>query len=182
MPRKSAARPETPVTAPAVHTPSRGTTKVIVACKLAVARFELQLCREATITEQTQAGPREIKQFFKTGETWIVRGLAYPEGTPPKGYIKRPEEVLGYVLTRGIPKDFWDEWLRQYGKTDMVKNRLIYACDTYEDVEAIGSDNQDVRDSFSPLQMPDRPGDPDIDSRVPRPINQGVTNIEKMVV
>jgi hypothetical protein len=178
MPRqRAAARPETPApAAPAVHTSNRSRATVIVACKLAVARFELQLCREATIREQTQAGPRDIKQFFKTGKTWIVRGTAYPEGTPPKGYIKRPEEVQGYVLTRGIPKDFWDAWVEQYGESEMVKNGLIYACDVEDDIDAIASDHIKVKDSFAPLNMDDG------DARIPRPINNSVSTIEKMNV
>jgi hypothetical protein len=182
-PRRSAtataARPS--IAAPVVHTPSRARSYVIVACKLAVARFELQLCRKARVTEQTQTGPREIDQYFKTGEIWVVRGTAYPEGTPPKGYIKRPEEVLGYSITKGIPRDFFEEWMKQYGQTEMVKNRLIYACDTYDEIEGEARENEGVKDAFSPLDMPMREGEKP-DSRIPHPLSDHVSTIEKMVV
>lgn len=131
--------------------------------------------------ENTQTGPRQIKQYVKAGEVWIVRGTAYPEGTPPRGFIKRPEEVQGYVITKGIPKDFWDAWVEQYGQTDMVRNRLIFACDTYDEIEGVAAENVDVKCAMSPLNMPFRDDEP-VDTRIPRPVGSGLGPIERLSV
>lgn len=180
MARKPAASPSISPAAPAVHVPAASRPKVTVGCKLAVSRFELQLCGSRTVTEQTQAGPREITQYFRTGEVWVVRGTAYPEGTPPKGFIKRPEEVDGAVLTRGIPADFFAEWMRQYAKSDMVKNGLIFAHESDDYIEGIAAELKGNKCAFSPLDMPERTGEAPADTRVPRSVNANVGNIEKM--
>lgn len=174
-PRRAAA-----VQAPAVHVDTRSTTKVIIACKVAVARLELQLCRKGQVRQQSQNGEeRTVEQYFKTGTIWIVRGTAYPAGTPPKGFMKRPEEVNGYVLTKGVPKDFWDAWIEQNKQLPMVQNNLIFACDTYDEIDGMTEDHNDIRCGFAPLEMPERTGDP-IDGRVPRPLQQDVGAIERM--
>ncbi len=165
--------------APAVRVETRSGRTVTVACKLGIARFELQLCGKKMVTEQTQTGPREVPMYFKTGQVWVVRGTAYPEGTPPKGFIKRPDEVDGYALTPGIPADFWREWLEQNKNAEIVKNNLIFAFEDREDIAAMASDFTDVKCALSPLDMPVRDGDTP-DTRVPRPMNDGISGIQRL--
>lgn len=168
------------ISSPAVHTPKRSQKFVTIACKLAVSRFELQLCRKQMVTEQTQAGPREVPMFFRTGEVYVVRGTAYPEGTPPKRFFKRPEMVEGAAITAGVvPADFWAEWLKQYGKSDMVKNQLIFAAEEFDTIEGIAEEMKGEKCAFAPLDMPDREGE-EPDTRVPRSMHDGVSTVEKM--
>lgn len=180
--RRAAARAAAE-SAPAIITRPEGAPAdrrtVIVACKLGISRFELQLCEMRDVQENTQTGPRTVQQGFKSGEVWVVRGTAYPEGTPPKGFIKRAEDCDGYALTRNIPKVFWDRWLIQNGKAPMVTNRLIFAAETMDEVEGMAHEYRDVKSDLAPLDMPDREGEP-VDARVPRSVHQGVGNIERM--
>jgi hypothetical protein len=180
--RPASATRQQPVEAPAVHTSRSTQSYVTVACKLGVARFELQLCEKRTVRVPSSGGVTiEEDHYFRVGKIWVVRGTAYPEGTPPKGFIRRPEEVEGYALTKGIPKEFWDEWVHQYKDLEMVKNRLIFAAETYDDIEGVADEMKDIRCGFSPLDMPDTEDGP-VDGRVPRPIGEGVGGIEKLSV
>lgn len=177
--RAAAAASSGDVSSPAVHAPQKSQRYVTIACKLAVSRFELQLCRKQTVKENTQTGPRDVEQYFKTGIVYVVRGTAYPEGTPPKKFFKRPEEIDGYAITENVvPSDFWDAWLEQYGKSDMVKNKLIFAAETYDEIEGIGAEMIKQKCAFAPLDMPERDGEP-VDTRVPRSVHDGVSTVEK---
>lgn len=176
-PTPSTARPAPE--APAIHGAEQSNRTVFVGCKMGIARLELQLCVMKTVMENTQTGPREIKQGTRTGKPWVIRGVAYPEGTVPKGFIRRADDASGYAITRDIPKSFMDEWMEQYAKSDMVKNGLIIVADSERELRAMAADLQNVRCAMQPLDMPSREGEK-LDDRVPRSMMAGVGNIAKM--
>lgn len=41
----------------------------------------------------------------------------------------------GYGLTRNVPKDFWLKWLEENKNSPLVKNKVIFACDTAQAAE-----------------------------------------------
>lgn len=164
-------------TAPAVHTERKSTKFVTIACKVAVARIELQLCRMEMLDEDTQTGPRKVKRFFKHGPVYVVRGTAYPAGVPPKKFWKHPKMLEGAAITENVvPEDFWREWMKQHEEDLLVTSGLLFAAETYDDVEAIADEHKEIKCAFSPLDMPDNEKDP-TDPRVPRSMNGGVGDI-----
>lgn len=179
MPRVARRPAEPAVAAPAVTGQRRSGATVTVACKIAIARLELQLQRKVQVWEQTQAGPRQISQYVKEGIVWVVRGTAYPAGQTPRGFIDRPQMVDGYALTPGIPADFWEAWVEQNKLTDLVKSNLIYASPDRDDIAAFASDYTDMKCALAPLDMPQNESDP-LDARVPRSMTPGVENIQKL--
>jgi len=145
--------------------------KVTVACKLGVAWFDLQLCEERTVMENTQTGPRDVKQYVRTGKIVRVHGTAYPRGTPPIGFPAKPQMLNGYALTPNVDKEFWDQWLSQNAKAPMVVNGLIAA---YESVDALRGKTKDHVGQMSGLE----PMRPDNDPRLPAPMIKGVAAVQ----
>jgi len=144
--------------------------KVTVACKIGVAWFDLQLCEQRIVMENTQTGPREVKQFARTGNIVRIRGTSYPRGTPPIGFPERPAMINGYALTPGVDKDFWTKWLEQNARAPYVLSGMIMA---FENVDAMKGKTRDVTD-LSGLE----PVKPDNDPRMPLPSLKGLEGLQ----
>lgn len=67
--------------------------------------------------------------------------------------------VNGYALTPGIPRDFWEEWLKQNERSDLVRNHLIYAQDTHERAHAVANESTGVRSGLEPIDPAKPPRD-----------------------
>ncbi len=154
-------------TAPQANVASEGSVPksaktVTVLCKIPMG-LRLQLQREVTVTEQSQSGARQVKQWTKDGPVHIARGPSRPQ-QPPPGY-RPPILVGGYALTRGIPADFWAQWLEQNKQADYVVSKQIIAMASIEGARDAARDHHQVRSGLEPL-VPDDKKDP----RVPKPI------------
>lgn len=160
-------RPE--IAAPALHVEKNGGGTVTVACKFPPG-IVLQLCRKVSYMEQSLTGPIERERFDKVGQKYYVRGNAEVNGQVPKGY-KRPDIEGGYALTRGIPADFWREWLRQNSDFPMVTNKLIFATTDYADTVAKAIERAGLKSGFEPIV-------PDDDPRAPKSLNPAISSIE----
>lgn len=143
---------------------SKGRT-VTVVCKHPNG-LQLQLQREVPGHEQTPMGRKDIVLNVKTGRVYFVKGPAYPNGQIPKGFPRRaPGDEHGVALTKGIPADFWDEWLKQNKDAPYVLDGTIYA---FSDVESAMDKAQELEDEKSGLE----PIDPSVaDPRMPKPLN-----------
>ena len=177
MPRKptaAVAQPSHPEAAAADHVIKAAVAgaKVTVACKIGVGWFDLQLCEKRIVKENTQTGPRDIEQWFRLPRIVRIRGTAYPRGTPPEGYPERPEMVGGFALTRNVDKDFWDEWEKQNSRSPFVQNKMIFA---YESNDAVVGQAKELAETLSGLE----PLNPKKDSRMPKPTNTGITEIQE---
>lgn len=168
---EAAAKDPGSVNSGAVIKPSSAGGKVTVACKLGVGWFDLQICVPKDVQENTQTGPRTVKQFFPLPQIVRIRGTAYPRGTPPEGFPAKPEMVGGYALTRGVDEHFWDTWVEQHGKSPMVLNKIIYAFEREDEVRGVAIDHKDAKSGLEPL-------DPRNDVRAPKPTNSAITQIE----
>ena len=92
--------------------PKSSGEKVTVACKLGVAYYDIYLCREETVSENTQTGPRDVTRYVPIRDNTVrLRGTAYPRGTVPDGFPDRPLIVGGAAMNPGIDKDWFDHWL-----------------------------------------------------------------------
>jgi hypothetical protein len=145
--------------------------KVTVACKIGVPYFDLQLCEMQEVQENTQTGPRTIKQWVRVGDVVRVRGTAYPRGTPPEGFPAKPQMFNGFALTHGVSKDFWDAWVKQQAKAPYVISGMITAHESIEHVRGHAKERVGQLSGLEPLR-------PDKDARVPRSTNASISAVE----
>lgn len=141
--------------------PQTAGAKVIVACKLGVAYYDIQLCRIDDKFEQNMQGGRTVKEATRIGGVVRLRGTAYPRGTPPTGFPERPEMINGAALTRNVDKDWFDAWLEQHKLDPIVQNKLIFAHETYD---GIVGESADMSKFLSGLE----PVNPSGDVRIPK--------------
>lgn len=150
--------------------PSSAGAKVTVACKLGVGWFQLQLCEEQEVDEQTQTGVRRIKKWTRTGKIVRVRGTAYPRGTPPEGFPERPKMIAGAALTPGIDKDFWDRWVQQNRLNPVVVNAMIFADESESRVEGWAREHGGHLSGLEPIN-------PKNDDRMPKSTRSDIENV-----
>jgi hypothetical protein len=155
-----------------VAKPQSAGAKVIVACKLGVAYYDIQLCRIDEKFEQNMQGGRTVKEATRIGSVVRLRGTAYPRGTPPAGFPDRPEIVNGAALTRGIDKEWFDVWMEQHKLDPLVMNKMIFAAETDD---AIRGESAELSKFLSGLEPVNPKGDP----RIPKSSRPSeITDIE----
>ncbi len=150
--------------------PKSSGAKVVVACKLGVAYFDIQLCKIDDKFEQNLQGGRIVKEATRVGQVVRLRGTSYPRGTPPPGFPERPQMVGGAALNYGIDKDWFDEWLRQNKLNPIVRNNLVFA---HETVDAVVGQARDLADFQSGLE----PVTPGKDRRIPKSTRADVSDV-----
>lgn len=113
---------------------------VTVACKLPHG-LQLRLYETRKVFEPILGGgSREVKMAFQVGDTHVLNGWSHPQNAAPKCTIS-----VGYALTQNIPKEFWDEWLKQNSKTAFVANGLIFAANTRDAIDSESKNNEKIR-------------------------------------
>ena len=149
--------------------------KVVVASKLPFA-LELQLCDSREEQRQDRATTWVERVYYKTGEIVVINGTSHPRGAPPEGvtWPDPPQTVAGAALTFGVPKAFFDEWMKQNAKTDMVKNGLIFAAAKRDTVVGQAREKKDGLSGFEALR-PDATGK-DADRRMPKKVINRLPN------
>lgn len=153
----------------------RAAGKVIVASKIP-HDIVIQICQPRSGDVAGQYGTVKETIWQAAGDRYLIRGTKRPIN-PPKGYPAAPDMELGYALTPNIPADFWEKWLEQNAKTDMVVNGLIFAHSDRASIVDEAKDFRDVRSGLDPLDMSEGGKDP----RLPKPITTQVGKIETMV-
>jgi len=155
----------------AIEKPSSAGQKVVVACKLGVAYYDIQLCKPEEVSENTQTGPRTITQWKRTGNIVRLRGTAYPRGTPPEGFPEKPVIVDGAALTFGVDKEFWDAWVEQNARNPIVMNKMVFAHVTIDGAKGMARELKGVQSGLEPVN-------PKNDARMPKSTRTDVSNIE----
>lgn len=130
---------------------------VTVACKVPNG-IVLRLHRLVDVIEATPDGGRKVKMAQQYGNEYTVHGPARPFGQAPRTTV-----VGGYALTKGVPADFWNEWLRQNAHSDLVRNNQIHAYHTLDAVKGEAQEKAKVRSGMEPIV-------PDKDPRIPKRI------------
>ena len=152
--------------------PKSSGEKVTVACKLGVAYYDIYLCREETVSENTQTGPRDVTRYVPSRDNTVrLRGTADPRGTVPDGFPDRPLIVGGAAMNPGIDKDWFDHWLDQNKKNPLVMNRIIFAHTSLDHVKGEAKELAGVSSGMDPIN-------PKGDPRMPKSTNAAVSNIE----
>lgn len=75
-------------------------------------------------------GTKTVLQADPVGEPVKINGYAVPFGMRPRFGI-----ISDIALTKGVPADFWHEWLKQNQKLDVVVKGLIFAHGDTDRVE-----------------------------------------------
>lgn len=152
--------------APAVHTEPKSSATVTIACKIP-SGLVLQLCKPTKWVEETPSGGKDRIRYDKTGPRHYVAGPAYPNGQAPENFPERPAIAGGFALTSGIPKDFWDAWLKQNEESSFVLNGQVFARPTFDAAQGVGREMHAVRSGFEPMA---KDLDPRKDPRLPTPV------------
>lgn len=130
------------------------TATVTVACKIPNGLIIHIEKREKTV-EPSPAGGRTIEVGRRIGEPIVLNGPTNAlTGQPPAHQI-----VSGYGLTHGVPKDFWDKWIKDNAGLDVVVNGLVFAHEKREDAEAQARDQKSLRTNLEPLDPDGRNAD-----------------------
>jgi hypothetical protein len=155
-----------------VTRPSSAGDKVIVGCKLDIGYYDIYLCREEIVSENTQTGPRDVKRFTPVRENTVrLRGTAYPRGTPPEGFPPPPMIVDGAALTFGVSRDFWERWAAQNHRNPLVINRMIFAQASLPDAKAEAKELAGQVSGLAPIN-------PKGDKRMPKPNRSDISAVE----
>lgn len=114
-------------------------------------------------------GSRPIKVAHPVGNPIKLIGPARPFGADPEA--KRV--VGGYGLTHNVPKDDFDRWMKANAELDMVKNGLIFAHDSPDNVAAKAKEMRGVRSGLEALNTESKDASGKyIDPRMPRNIKK----------
>ena len=119
---------------------------VAVACKHPHG-LVLQLCQFTTVSEQVMGGGvRETKLAQRVGMQVRLNGAANRVGEAPKNLT-----FGGYAITYGVPKDFFDEWLKQNADNEMVIKGLIFALPNATDAKRRGKEQREISGGLEPI-------------------------------
>jgi hypothetical protein len=132
---------------------------VTVACKMPNGLILRLFRMEDKTIPVAGGGHQTVKQSVATGDEFQVNGPALDlvrlqrEGAPDFAIAG------GYALTPGIPKDFWDEWLRQNERAQYVQNKIIFAYEKPESARAAAIEHKGVRTGLEPIDPEKPPND-----------------------
>ena len=129
----------------AVKTEKRSAETVTVACKLPHGII-MHLDEMVDVIEQRPSGSVVVKMANRLPQEYKLNGAAHYQNKLPEHTI-----VGNYGLTFGIPKDFWDEWLKQNEKAEYVKNGLIFAATSERNATAEAKEKKDIVTGFERL-------------------------------
>lgn len=148
---------------------------ITIACKIALGWIDLQICEPREVMQNTQTGPRPVTEWARVGKVVRIRGTAYPRGEAPEGFPSRPEMIMGYALTRDVPRAFWEVWIEQNKRTAFVESGMIFAFEHNSDIASRGKDYEGKMSGLEPVAR-DKNGLND--ARIPKPINASVGALE----
>lgn len=145
------------------------TDTVTVACKIPNG-LSLRVGDFVDVTERSATAA-------VTTAVWRPRENAVEIKGPKRDQYGRDMEG-GYALTHGVPKDFWDQWMKENKDSPLVVNKLILAHGKADSAVAEAKENEKRRSGLEPLDMSmttvsgrQVPSDP----RVPRKVAQMTT-------
>lgn len=119
--------------------PATGTATVIGMCKIPNGLI-CTLFEKRSVREVTHLGTRETEQYFRTDQTFTLNGPGHPQNAGPRCKV-----LTGFAMTRGIPKAFAQEWMKQNATLPAVKNGLIFFQDSGNKAEGEAREKRALR-------------------------------------
>src|SRR5215469_7005941 len=71
-----------------------------------------------------------------------LKGFAFPREA---GFIPDYAVAGGYALTAGVPKSFWEQWLKQNAGLDLVTKGFVFASSRYDRVRDQAKEREDLK-------------------------------------
>ena len=132
--------------------PDGSAETVTVACKMPNGML-LQLCEPMEIQQPVLGGGmKTVTEYKPMGQIVKIHGPAVPFGA------ERPcRVVMGYALTEGVDKAFFDAWLEQHAQDHSVVNKIIFAHTSAEYVRDFAKDHRTVTSGLEPLKTENDP-------------------------
>jgi hypothetical protein len=113
---------------------------VSVACKMPNGLI-LRGMDRTIVPELVQGGGvREVVCFVPNGEQIVLGGTSARVGDPRPPLLT----ASGYRVTPNVPKQLWDDWYAANKNSDLVRNRIVFASEKAEDVQAFGRQHDTV--------------------------------------
>lgn len=136
-------------TAPAVHVEKNTSATVWVACKLPKG-ISIQLFEQTEIDRPTfGGGVKPTKVFMRVGEQVRLRGYAVPFGKLPNFPI-----IGDFGLTE-VDRRFWETWLGQNQKLELVTKGLVFACADQASARSRALENEKLLCGLEPMDPVD---------------------------
>jgi len=124
---------------------------VTVACKLPHGLI-LRLFDMVEVVQPAYGGGVRTVQEARPREGRVtIGGYAAPFGKMPAFRVEG-----GYALTHGVDAEFFAEWMKQNERSDIVRNRLIFAFGKEHDATVEARKMESVRNGLEALD-PDKP-------------------------
>lgn len=139
-----------------------GTDTVVVACNLPNGLI-LQIY-DVELTETILPNGRVIKDSEATlnmehGQ-YALNGMAEfstlavaGREVPDYRVIRGAQPGTGYALTTGVPRDFWERWLRDNERNPIVLNKHVFAQGSETRAVANAREFKDMRSGFQGLNQ-----------------------------
>jgi hypothetical protein len=136
------------VTARKVDAPVSGTDTITIACNLPHG-LVLQLFEKVEKIEATPLGVRTNTEYMPIeGQRFVLRGNAKLLKMQGSDLIA---DTGGYALTTGVPRELYERWFEQNKHSAIVRNGLVFACESEHDAADEGKQRASVRSGFEPL-------------------------------
>lgn len=161
-----------------IETRTQHAGSVTVACKIPqglVLQLQHPMSRRVPTGRGAEDDYAVIEVMVFGGKRYHVFGPAMPAQVGPD-YILPHAVEGGYALTRGIPADFWRQWLEQNKLADYVVNKMIFAMDA-ESSQSKAREHGELKSGLEPLSQETGANGVLKDRRVPKSINTNVSRV-----
>lgn len=135
---------------------------VTIASKLPNAHV-LRVDRLVDDVEMTTNGVRNIRVPEKIGEIRL-NGCGAPQGERPRGDV-----IAGFALTKNVPADLWNEWVKTHPADPLLVNGILHAYESRDDLVDAVKEHKGVTSGLERLDM-SNPAK--LDPRVPKGIQK----------
>ena len=154
MSQQEQAQPRQEPAKPNAERPKGGAT-VTVGCRLpfgyVIETYTMRDERELVMG----GGSRDVKVARKTGHRFELNGNRTRVGQANSWIIAN-----GAGLTRGVPEDVWEAWLKDHKDEPIVLNKVIFAHSRENEVRAMAKDARKVPTGLEPFNPKDDPRKP----------------------
>lgn len=99
------------------------------------------------INEATPVGFRQVQKAFPSGRQQVrLNGYATPVGMSPKC-----EVINGFAITKGVPADIWEQWLKDNIDSIMVERGIIYGDPDMDNVKRHCLEHDKLENGLQPI-------------------------------
>jgi hypothetical protein len=133
---------------PAAKLPESGT--VTVACKMPNG-YKMRVFNMVDFDEPVMGGGVKTRKRAELDTKYgvvVLNGFAHEKGKAPSS-----ELIGGFGLTSGVDAQFFARWLEQNKDSAIVRNGLIFAAKSTEDVKAQAREQKKLQSGLQPLSM-----------------------------